>query len=142
MTDNSLTIGTLAKATGTKVVTVRYYERIGLLPPPARTAGNYRAYEPAHLERLRFIRRCRDLGFTLDQIRELLCLSSQEGKSCEEVDRIAAAHLAETEEKIADLTRLAARLRRIISRCEGGGVIADCRIIEALAPEEGEAEPC
>ena len=142
MTDNSLTIGTLAKATGTKVVTVRYYERIGLLPPPARTAGNYRAYEPAHLERLRFIRRCRDLGFTLDQIRELLCLSSQDLPSCEEVDRIAAAHLAETEEKIADLTRLAARLRDIISRCEGVRVIADCRIIEALSPGEGEDEAC
>ena len=136
MTDSSLKIGELAKVTGTKVVTVRYYERIGLLPPPARTAGNYRAYDPLHLERLRFIRRCRDLGFTLDQIRDLLRLSSQEGKSCEEVDEIAAAHLAETEEKIADLTRLAARLRRIISRCEGGGVIADCRIIEALSPSE------
>ncbi|MEQ9607550.1 MAG: helix-turn-helix domain-containing protein [Kiloniellaceae bacterium] len=136
-----LTIGDLAKSTGTKVVTIRYYERIGLLPAPARTAGNYRAYEPAHLERLRFIRRCRDLGFTLDQICELLRLSSQDGKSCAEVDRIAAAHLVETEEKIADLTRLAARLRRIISRCEHGGVIADCRIIEALSPGEegGEA---
>jgi len=144
MTDNSLTIGDLAKATGTKVVTVRYYERIGLLPPPARTAGNYRAYEPLHLERLRFIRRCRDLGFTLDQVRELLRLSSDEGKACQEVDRIAAAHLAETEEKIADLTRLATRLRGIISRCEGGGVIADCRIIEALSPdaENGEDEAC
>src|SRR3546814_9271500 len=107
MTNRSLTLGDLAKATGTKVVTVRYYERIGLLPPPERTAGNYRAYEPPHLERLRFIRRCRDLGFTLDEVRELLRLSSQEGKACAEVDRIAAAHLAETEEKIADLTRLA-----------------------------------
>jgi Cu(I)-responsive transcriptional regulator len=142
MTTSPLTIGDLAKATGTKVVTIRYYERIGLLPPPERTGGNYRAYEPMHLDRLRFIRRSRGLGFTLDQIRELLRLSSQEGKACVEVDRIAAAHLAETEEKIADLTRLAARLRRIISRCEGGGVIADCRIIEALSPGGGEDEAC
>jgi len=142
MKETSLTIGDLAKATGTKVVTIRYYERIGLLPPPERTAGNYRAYEPRHLERLRFIQRCRDLGFTLDQVRELLRLSSQEGKSCTEVDHIAAAHLAETEEKIADLTRLAARLRRIISRCEGGGVIADCRIIEALSPGAEDDDRC
>jgi DNA-binding transcriptional MerR regulator len=115
-----LTIGKLAKATGTKVVTIRYYERIGLLPPPKRTAGNYCTYEPQHVERLCFIRRCRDLGFMLDQIHGLLCLSTQEDKPCAEVDRIAAAHLVETEEKITDLTRLAPRLRRIISRCEGG----------------------
>lgn len=134
MTSSALRIGDLAEATGTKVVTIRYYERIGLLPRPGRSAGNYRVYEPLHLERLRFIRRCRDLGFTLDQIRELLRLSSQEDKPCVEVDRIAAAHLADAEEKVADLTRLAARLRRIISRCEGGGVIADCGIIEALSP--------
>lgn len=140
MMSSPLKIGDLAKTTGTRVVTIRYYERIGLLPPPERTAGNYRAYDPLHLKRLRFIRRCRDLGFTLDQIRELLRLSSHEGKSCAEVDRVAAAHLSETEEKIADLTRLAARLRGIISRCEGGGVIADCRIIEALSPGAGEDE--
>ena len=132
-----LTIGDLAKATGTKAVTIRYYESIGLLPAPERTAGNYRAYEPLHLERLRFIRRCRDLGFTLDHVRELLDLSSQESKACSEVDSIAAAHLMQTEEKIEDLTRLAARLRRILRRCKGGGVIADCRIIEALSPGEG-----
>lgn len=138
MMSSPVTIGDLAKATGTKVVTIRYYERIGLLPSPGRTAGNYRAYELLHLKRLRFIRRCRDLGFTLDQIRELLQLSSQEGKPCAEVDRIAAAHLAETEEKIADLTRLGACLRRIIGSCKGGGVIADCRIIEALSPGAGE----
>lgn len=131
----TLSIGALAKATDTKVVTIRYYERIGLLPAPARSASNYRVYAPPHLERLRFIRRCRDLGFTLDEVRELLRLSSEEGKSCAEVDRIAAVHLADTERKIADLTRLAARLRRIINRCEGGGVIADCRIIESLAPD-------
>ena len=138
MTGSPLTIGDLAKATSTKVVTIRYYERIGLLPKPERTAGNYRAYEPLHLERLRFVRRCRNLGFTLDHVRELLKLSSHEGKSCIEVDRIAAAHLVEIEERIADLTRLATRLRHLINRCEVGGVIADCQIIEALSPGEGE----
>lgn len=135
MTYNSgLTIGQLAKATDTKVVTVRYYEKIGLLAPPPRTTGNYRAYEPEHLERLRFIRRCRDLGFTLDQIRDLLRLSSDEAQECAEVDRIAAEHLFAVERKIADLERLADELRRISSLCQDSGRIADCRIIEALSP--------
>lgn len=134
-----LSIGDLSKATDTKVVTIRYYEKIDLLPSPERTSGNYRAYETAHLDRLRFIRRCRDLGFTLDQVRDLLSLSSQEDRDCCEVDSIAVAHLAATEEKIADLTRLAGELRRIISRCEGGGVIANCRIVEALSPDQAVA---
>jgi Cu(I)-responsive transcriptional regulator len=136
MRDSSdLTIGQLAKATDTKVVTIRYYEKIGLLAPPRRTAGNYRAYEPEHLQRLRFIRRCRDLGFTLDQIRDLLRLSSDEDQECAEVDRIAAEHLFAVEQKIADLARLADELRRIGSLCQGGGRIADCRIVEALSPD-------
>ena len=140
MTDAAMTIGDLAKATSTKVVTIRYYEKIGLLPAPARTAGNYRAYAPRHLRQLRFIRRCRALGFTLDEVRQLLHLSSQEGKSCAEVDRIAAVHLADTEDKIADLERLAARLRHILGRCQAGGVIADCRIVEVLWPGENGPE--
>ncbi len=65
-----LAIGDLAKTTGTKVVTIRYYEKIGLLPPPPRTSGNYRAYDAGHMDRLRFVSRCRDLGFTLDQVRD------------------------------------------------------------------------
>ena len=135
MTEKSLlTIGDLAKATGTKVVTIRYYEHAGLLLAPQRTAGNYRAYKPGHLDRLRFIRRCRGLGFTLDQVRDLLLLSSQEDQDCAEVDRIAVEHLAAVERKITDLARLADELRRISSCCQGGGSIADCRIIEALSP--------
>ena len=123
-----LSIGDLAKASGIKVVTIRYYEKIGLLPVPPRTAGNYRAYDAHHMQRLNFIRRCRNLGFTLDQIRALLDLSSQRDRDCAEVDRIAVAHLLEVEEKIADLERLADELRRISSCCQGGR-IADCRII-------------
>jgi DNA-binding transcriptional MerR regulator len=128
------TIGDLAKATGTKVVTVRYYEKIGLLPVPPRTTGNYRAYDCGHVDRLRFIRRCRDLGFTLDQVRDLLRLSAREDQDCTAVDLIAAGHLAAVERKIADLSRLADELRRIGSCCQGGGRVADCRIIEALSP--------
>jgi Cu(I)-responsive transcriptional regulator len=130
-----LSIGDLARATGTKVVTIRYYEQIGLLPVPSRTKGNYRAYSDEHMRRLRFIRRCRDLGFTLDQVRDLLRLSSQQNQDCGEVDRIAAQHLTEIEQKIADLTRLADELRRLSNCCQGKGLIADCRIIEALSPD-------
>lgn len=132
--DERLTIGELAKETGTKVVTVRYYEQAGLLPVPPRTAANYRVYGADHLHRLRFIRRCRDLGFTLDQVRDLLRMSSQEDQPCAEVNRISGEHLAEIERKVADLTRLADELRRINGRCQGGGLIADCRIVEALSP--------
>jgi Cu(I)-responsive transcriptional regulator len=130
-----ISIGELAKRTGTKVVTVRYYEQIGLLPVPSRTAGNYRTYSNEHMRRLRFIRRCRDLGFTLDQIHDLLRLSSQKNEDCAEVDRITAEHLAEIEQKISDLKRLAKELRRLNTCCQGNGIIADCRIIEALSPE-------
>ena len=134
-----ISIGDLAKGTGTKVVTVRYYEQIGLLPVPSRTAGNYRTYSNEHMRRLRFIRRCRDLGFTLDQIRDLLRLSSQKDEDCAEVDRITAQHLIEIEQKISDLKRLAKELRRLNNCCQGNGIIADCRIIEALSPSR-EAE--
>ena len=131
---SGLGIGDLAKATGTSVVTIRYYEQIGLLPTPSRTAGNYRTYRSEHMSRLRFIRHCRDLGFTLDQIRDLLRLSSRKDAACAEVDRITAQHLAGIEKKIADLKRLARELRRLNNCCQGKGIIADCRIIEALSP--------
>ena len=127
-----LSIGEIASATGTKVVTVRYYEQIGLLPKPRRGPSNYRSYSEQDLLQLRFIRRCRNLGFTLDQIRELMRLSSDAQHDCSEVDRIAAQHLADIEQKITDLTRLFKQLKRIGSRCQGGGRIADCRIVEAL----------
>ncbi len=128
-----LSIGALAKATGTKVETVRWYERVGLLPPPARTAGRYRSYGAAHLGRLSFVRRARDLGFTLDQVRDLLLLADQRDRSCEEVDGIACAHLAEVERKIADLEALRRELADLIGQCRHG-TVAECRIIEALAP--------
>ncbi len=134
-----LGIGQLAKATGTKVVTIRYYEQIGLLPPPSRTEGNYRNYSDGDMRRLRFVRRCRDLGFTLDQVRDLLRLSSQENRECAEVDRITAAHLVTIEDKVSDLKRLAVELRRLSRCCQGKGIIADCRIIETLSPPEVKA---
>ena len=133
MTVETFSIGELARQTGTKVETIRYYERIGLLPPPARTGGNYRAYARSHLDRLSFARRGRDLGFSLDEVRELLRLSDDREQSCAEVDRIARLHLVEVERKLADLKTLRVELRQVIGQCRHG-TIADCRIIEALAP--------
>jgi DNA-binding transcriptional MerR regulator len=135
----ALSIGELARATATKVETVRWYERVGLLPAPARTAGNYRTYGRPHLERLSFVRRARDLGFTLDQVRDLLRLSDQRDRSCEEVDTIARVHLGEVERKIADLQALRRELAGIIGQCRQG-TVPECRIIEALSPmREGSA---
>ncbi|MEA3539305.1 MAG: MerR family transcriptional regulator [Pseudomonadota bacterium] len=132
----ALTIGELGKATDTKVETIRYYERIGLLPKPPRTGGNYRAYDAVELGRLSFIRRARDLGFPLDQVRALLSLSDDRGRDCATVDALARDHLSEVERKIADLTALRRELAALITSC-GGGTVADCRIIEALAPHNG-----
>jgi len=133
MKEEILTIGALAKRTDTKVETIRYYERIDLLPAPARTSGNYRAYGAEHLGRLSFIRRARDLGFSIEQVRELLGLADQRNRSCAGVDAIARQHLSEVERKIADLNAMRRELSTIIHQC-GRGVIADCRIIEALSP--------
>jgi DNA-binding transcriptional MerR regulator len=134
MANKALSIGELGRATGTKIETIRYYERIGLLPAAPRTgSGNYRSYSAAHLGRLSFVRRSRDLGFTLDQIRALLDLSDQRERECEAVDAIARAHLADVERKIADLTALRRELNDLIGQCRHG-TVAECRIIEALSP--------
>lgn len=140
MSSGVLTIGDLAKATGTKVETIRYYERIGLLAAPGRTGGNYRAYAIKDLGRLSFIRRARDLGFALEQVRELLGLSDQKKRSCQAVDRIAREHLAEVDRKLADLKALRRELDSIISQC-GCDTIEECRIIEALAPSRKPGVP-
>ena len=136
----SLSIGALSKATGTTVEAIRWYERVGVLPAPARTAGNYRAYGPAHLERLSFVRRARDLGFTLDQVRELLRLADERGRSCDAVDRVAREHLGEVERKIADLEALRRELQGLIGQCRHG-TVDECRIIEALSPAEARNTP-
>lgn len=135
---DTFAIGELGRATDTKVETVRYYERIGLLSQPRRTSGNYRAYDRGHLNRLSFIRRSRDLGFSLDQVRALLDLADQRDRPCEAVDEIARGHLAEVERKIADLEALRDELRGMVRQC-GHGSVRDCRIIEALSPGDARA---
>lgn len=132
----ALTIGKLAKAANTNVETVRWYEKVDLLDVPARTGGNYRTYRKSDLTRLRFIRRARDLGFSLDQVRALLILAGQRERDCASVDRIATEQLAEIDRKLADLTALRAQLSALAS-CRADGVVGECRIIDALAPVSG-----
>lgn len=139
---SGLSIGTLAKATGTKPETIRFYEQIGILPEPARTAGNYRSYGTEHLRRLSFVRRARDLGFPLDRVRAMLALADQPDRSCGEVDNLVLEHLHEVERKIADLQRLRDELDRLAHQCRGGGRMADCRIIEALSPQHADMGEC
>jgi DNA-binding transcriptional MerR regulator len=126
-------IGDLAKRTGVKVVTIRYYEQAGLLPVCERTTGNYRVYAREHLERLHFVRRCRDLGFSLEQIKNMLLLSAAGSPTCANVCDVATGHLREVEAKIADLRHLASELRRLRSSCNGKRSSRECRIIAALA---------
>lgn len=129
----SLRIGDLARQTDTKVETIRWYEKAGLLPVPARTGGNYRVYGHAELSRLSFIRRARDLGFSLDDVRMLLEISEDSAAACDTVHDSAKLHIEEIDRKIADLTALRRELISLVESCEGGRV-GECRIVEALAP--------
>lgn len=134
MTSARLSIGQLARRTACKVPTIRYYEKIGLLPEPRRSRGNQRIYDPTHVERLTFIRRCRELGFPQAAVRELLELTQHPDLSCEAVIRIARAQAEDVERRIARLSSLKSELYRVIESCSGGR-IEDCQIIEALAGE-------
>ena len=126
-----LTIGGVSRETGCNIETIRYYERIGLLSDPPRSAGGHRLYNPEHVKRLTFIRRGRQLGFTLDQVRQLLSLVDGGVFTCEDVQRIALAHLDEVREKIADLERLEIALSSMAEQCSGGQV-PECPVIDAL----------
>lgn len=125
-------IGQMARISNSKVQTIRYYEQIGLLPAPERTPGNQRIYRQAHLDRLGFIRHSRELGFSLEQIKEILALSDDPGQPCATVDQIARRHLLEVESRIERLQSMGRELKRMLNQCNGNKV-ADCRIIEALS---------
>ena len=126
-----LTIGTLGKKTGTKVQTIRYYEQIGLMPEPGRTEGGQRRYGDAELDRLSFIRHSRQLGFSLEAIRELLALSDDPNRPCHEADVIARRQLIQVEQRIARLEALRQELKRMVHECSGGNS-SDCRVLEVL----------
>ncbi len=127
----AFTIGRLANEVGCKVQTIRYYEQIGLLPKPVRSEGNQRQYDHSNIERLRFIRHSRELGFPLDAIRDLLSLSDNPEQTCEAADAIARNQLLRVDQGISRLQVLKAELERMIVQCRGGK-ISDCRIIEVL----------
>ena len=125
-------IGKLAQAVGCKVQTIRYYEQIGLLPPPVRTAGGQRRYGEAHRQKLSFIRHARELGFPLPAIRELLALSHQQESDCARADRIARRQLEAVDRRIGMLMSLRCELERMLRHGHGNS-IRECRVIATLA---------
>lgn len=131
--DTFLTRGALGARAGCNIETVRYYERIGLLPPPPRSAGGHRRYGEDLVKRLAFIRRSRELGFTLGEIRTLLALSAEDGQeTCAEVRAVAARHLGEIRMKIADLRAMQQVLAETVARCDAGE-LSGCPVIETLS---------
>ena len=126
----------VSQATGVTSRTLRHYEQIGLLSAPPRTEGNQRRYGKPEVERLNFIRHSRELGFEVEDIRELLDMAASPQASCHQADSIARNHLTEIDRRIASLTALRGELARMVEEC-GHGRICDCRIIEVLA-DHGE----
>lgn len=124
-------IGPLSKRTGCNVETIRYYERVGLLPAPGRSPGGYRLYGDQHLKRLTFIRRARALGFSIDEVRRLLKLADERKRPCAEVRVVAAAHLEDVRAKIADLKAMERVLNETVAKC-ATGMRPDCPLIETL----------
>lgn len=131
----ALAIGDLAKQTGVKVPTIRYYEGVGLLPPAPRTESNRRQYDDRAVRRLRFIRHARELGFEVDAIRQLLDLAEQPQRSCAKVDALARAHLQGITSRLERLSALRAEVESMIKACSKGR-IAKCRIIDVLSHHE------
>ena len=132
-----LTRGVVAARTGCHIETVRYYERIGLLPPPPRTEGGHRLYDEDLLRRLNFICRSRELGFTIEEVRDLLGLVDGGGYTCAEVKEITLDHLRNVRVKIADLRRLERVLKEMVAKCEAEEV-PECPVIDALFREKAQ----
>ena len=133
-----LSIVKLSTATGCKVETIRFYEKAGILPAPARTTGGQRRYTREHLKRLNFVRRARGLGFSLEEVRALLSMVDKKNEfTCAEVEQVARTHLQSVRDRIADLRTIETVLLEMVVRCEVG-TVPDCPIIEALYAENGE----
>lgn len=132
---NSLTIGAVAKRVGVAIDTIRYYEREGLLPEPERRASGYRSYGESTLAQLRFIRRAKDLGFTLEEIRELLALSTDRQRGVRAVKQRAQTRLAAIEQRIVELQRVRDGLAQLVESCPGHGKPENCPILRALSDE-------
>jgi MerR family transcriptional regulator, mercuric resistance operon regulatory protein len=129
----SFSIGELSRRTSVNIETIRYYERVGILPAPPRTASGRRVYGPEESRGLTFIRRARELGFTLDEIRAMLALSAeQDRRTCGEVREIAARHLVDIRSKITDLRAMEQVLGETVARCDAGE-LSGCPVIETLS---------
>jgi len=131
MVEPKLTIGVMSKRSGCNIETIRYYERIGFLPPPPRTEAGHRIYSEDHFRRLMFIRRCRELGFHQKQIKILLRLVDGAHYTCAEVKEIVVQHLSDIQQKIADLKKLESILKNMSAQCKRG-MVPECPVIDAL----------
>ena len=134
-----LTIGKVANSAGINLETIRYYERIGLMPEPGRTGSGHRNYAAGHVRRLTFIRRARELGFTIEDIRALLELAEPGRVSCGEVQKIAARHLHNVRSKLADLAKMEQLLAKTVAQCSGDRASA-CPVLEMLDTPQNRAE--
>ncbi|MCG2581548.1 MAG: Cd(II)/Pb(II)-responsive transcriptional regulator [Marinobacter sp.] len=128
-------IGETSSATGIPVETIRYYEKIGLVPEPERQASGYRHYRQSHLDRLLFIKRCRNLDMAQDEIRELIRLADQPDADCSEVDALLARHLSHVRERLRELTSLEDTLERLQKACSEGRTVSECGILGGLTSE-------
>lgn len=134
-------IGELAQACTTPVDTIRYYEREGLLPAPARSEGNFRVYGPAHLERLQFIRHCRGLDMSLDEVRVLLRVRDAPGSDCGDVNALLDQHIGHVSLRIKELRSLERQLKALRQRCSDAQASEACGILSGLSAAAQEAAP-
>ena len=121
----------VARATGCNLETIRYYETVGIMPDPPRSAKGHRCYDEIHVRRLKFVMRSRDLGFSLEEIRGLLGLVDDRTQTCAQVQTVAESHLQDVQEKIADLKRIEHVLSVTVARCTGDAA-PECAVIDAL----------
>ncbi|WP_421921713.1 Cd(II)/Pb(II)-responsive transcriptional regulator [Marinobacter salarius] len=128
-------IGEISKTTGIPVETIRYYEKIGLVPAPQRQASGYRRYRQSHLDRLLFIKRCRNLDMAQDEIRELIRLADQPDADCSEVDALLARHLSHVRERLQELANLEDTLQQLQQACSEGRTVSECGILGGLTSE-------
>lgn len=138
----TLKIGELSKRTGCQVETIRFYEQEGLLPPPARSQGNYRLYADEHVERLQFIRHCRSLDMALDDVRTLLQLRDAPNESCATVNTMLDQHIVQVSNRIAELKVLEAQLKVLRSQCQTGHAVKDCGILHGLTHADACGPGC
>lgn len=131
MSDYQYHIGDISRESGVHIETIRYYERIGLIPRQQRSNSGRRVYGPQDRQRLHFIRRCRELGFSLDDIRSLLDLAGSSDRTCQEVRDLTSAHLGSVRSRLSDLKRMEASLKALLQSCEGGRS-PDCPILGRL----------